>query len=718
MKKIVLFFILIVFILSSCGYFNLFYNAKKYYNKKNYEISKEKCEKILKDPDLKYLHDDANFLLAKIKKDTDKNSEALYYLKEIVTNYPESKYYDKSVKLIVEIYYYNNEAKKIYEFLTNIKKSYRTGLVKYYYAKSLFNLKKIDSFTSIVKTLPKKGEKNIELWALYSFQTKNYQEFNNFVKLLNSDTKKKLLSNLYFKSFNKKIFNTYLDNTAKYKFINSLLYPEINFNNLDSYSNKISNLSPVKQINLYIYLLENALEKKLFEKAHKLASNIKVLKEKYFQSSNIEEYILRLNKSFVKYNELPENWIKIFTDNKNFYLFSENDTSLKLYILEDSVWSKLTMINTPESLPDNYNIVWDKTYKRWIFLEPNTDKFITLERKNYNWDSITLEGDSLSDIPETEIINNKNLLFLFYKMTKITKLEIESDTIKIKDLNIIGYIPSLKEYSIITNQSTDSFILLGGEENGIKNNNAYVFNCINSNKWNNIIVKSNLDLQNNVIKSFYYKENKNIIFSWNENNLEKINNAYFLNYDKSNYIIDINEFNNNPTFFDNYYEFDYLGKIKEMTFFNYRDPNTSYNDLFLLKIDLNINSFKRHKSAESSFTSISEINNKIYYKKIEEIIKNLNIINNSNLSKKRIAEIYLIYFEKPKIAEQYYYEYLQNNPNDKKIFYTLGYLNYEYLNNLKKAEDYFKSFLLLEDPKTELYKNTQKYLEIIKNKKN
>src|SRR6056297_2716618 len=163
MRKIVLFFILIVFILSSCGYFNLFYNAKKYYNKKNYEISKEKCEKILKDPDLKYLHDDANFLLAKIKKDTDKNSEALYYLKEIVTNYPESKYYDKSVKLIVEIYYYNNEAKKIYEFLTNIKKSYRTGLVKYYYAKSLFNLKKIDSFTSIVKTLPKKGEKNIEL---------------------------------------------------------------------------------------------------------------------------------------------------------------------------------------------------------------------------------------------------------------------------------------------------------------------------------------------------------------------------------------------------------------------------------------------------------------------------------------------------------------------------------------------------------------------------
>src|SRR6056297_44978 len=474
MKKIVLFFILIVFILSSCGYFNLFYNAKKYYKSNNFNLSEEKCNKIINDPGLKYLHDDAYFLLAQIKEKTNRDTEAIYYLKKIVKQYPQSKHVENSINKIVEIYFGNDQNEKIYEFLKNLNNYTQTNIVNYYYAKTLFRLKKYEEFVRIVKNLPKNKTRNKELWALYYYHKKKYSNFSKIIQSFQDEKKNSFILNLFFKTFNKYIAKNYIKNYPKYKFINHILLPKINFNDIIKYKNEISQLSNTQKINFYTYLLEKAITNEMFQISENLALNINLIKEEISPSRKKSKYRLILKKNFINYKELPSNWQKIFSDGteNNFYLFSKNtesNTELELYKLENSRWTKITMNSPPSNLPDKHLIIWDKNYKRWIFLEPNNSQILILDRKNYSWDTLKIEGPLLSSIPEYKPIKKENQIYLFFGLSNISNIEIEEDLLKTKKLKILGYPPSLKNYLLIPFQQKNSFIILGGKENGIKN---------------------------------------------------------------------------------------------------------------------------------------------------------------------------------------------------------------------------------------------------------
>ncbi len=109
MKK----YILIIFLLTGCVYFNTFYNAKEYYEKAiesttpNHNLldkSIQKCEKIIKyHPTSKYVPD-AIFLIGKCFLEKEEYEHAMCKFKELITYYPEHSLADKSQLELGRVY--------------------------------------------------------------------------------------------------------------------------------------------------------------------------------------------------------------------------------------------------------------------------------------------------------------------------------------------------------------------------------------------------------------------------------------------------------------------------------------------------------------------------------------------------------------------------------------------------------------------------------------
>jgi tetratricopeptide (TPR) repeat protein len=99
MKKTLLVFLLF----SGCVYYNTFYNAKKYYDEKNYNKSIEKCKKTLeKHRDSKYA-DDALFIMGKSYYNLQNFDEARTSFKRLIESFPASPFRDESYLFLGKI---------------------------------------------------------------------------------------------------------------------------------------------------------------------------------------------------------------------------------------------------------------------------------------------------------------------------------------------------------------------------------------------------------------------------------------------------------------------------------------------------------------------------------------------------------------------------------------------------------------------------------------
>jgi TolA-binding protein len=100
MKQTLLVFFLF---LSGCIYYNTFYNAKKYYDDKNYSKSIEKCKKTLdKHGNSKYA-DDALFIMGKSYYNLKNFDEAKASFKRLIEAFPASPFRDESYLFLGKI---------------------------------------------------------------------------------------------------------------------------------------------------------------------------------------------------------------------------------------------------------------------------------------------------------------------------------------------------------------------------------------------------------------------------------------------------------------------------------------------------------------------------------------------------------------------------------------------------------------------------------------
>ncbi len=727
-KKIYIWFFIIAIVLlfNGCGYFNLFYNAKKYYNQGNYKKSKEKCKKIIADQDYKHLHDDSYFILGNIHYNMKENNKAYLYYEKIVNNYKDSKYYIKSLTKMIKILINNNNFQKAYSFYNehiteNMEKEKQ---LKYIYAELLIELNFYKEYKSYLESISQKDSDFPVLWAYYYYKEKNFENLFNIIKQIEPTKKKqKLILALYTKDFNYKLFNRYYKNKQKYAFLEDLLYPEINIKNIEKYYDLINKLSNNLRTKLIQEFLFKAIRTNKYDKAGQLTALFTSIKKQKEMSENTQiEYSVNLQNNFKKYRDLPNKWDYLIHDNRDYYLIEKTSSKWYLYALKNNIWREISMKASPSTYPSNFIPVWDENHKRWLFLEFGTSKIHYLTRDNFKWDTITLEGETIENISKENVFIDNDTIYLFYKLSKIYQIKIkDNNLLSMEEFDIKGSSPDLKEYTFIPNLKNNQFIVVGGRKNEIKNFNAYILNYNQTPlKWQTAYLNSDLNFFENTVKTFN-SQNNNLIISWQNNNPDQINNIYTWNYNRKEKIITVQKCMNTPETVDDFFEYQYLFENKNQFHLYYQDPDVSYNNLKLLNIKFNLNSSNITKEIDDETRSsflIESLSGAISDSYFNDIIYGLEkILQTKNITQKEIGDIYLIYFKMPKEAQNFYKSALRDNPNDIKLLYALGYLHFKHLKNYQKALEYFNDFKEKASESNIYIQDAKKFIDYIKSKK-
>ncbi|TYB30644.1 MAG: tetratricopeptide repeat protein [Candidatus Mcinerneyibacterium aminivorans] len=727
MKKLYFIFIslILLLIITSCGYFNLFYNAKKYYREGNYERSKQKCNKIISDEDLSHLHDDSYFILGNIYYDMGDNKKAYFYYEKIIKNYPDSKHYLNSLTNIMQILVNNKKYQRAYNFYNNTLEGKPNKRLKYLYAETLIKLNYNAEFEKYIQSNADKKDDFPVLWSYYYYENKNFTNLFSTIELIKSNkVKSKFIQTLFIKDFYYKIFKKYYKNSNKYKFLKNILYPEVEISQIDKYYDKISSLNFELRNGLYSVLLSHALEKEQFKEAKQLGSLlVSSQKSKARKKERNFEYSAEIKSSFQTYKDLPDNWSLLLHDSTDPYLIEQISSSdWRLYALEDEIWQEKSMNNPPATFPSNYVVVWDKINKRWIFLEFDSSQIYALNKDNFRWETLKLENGVLDNIAKENVFIENNFIYLFYKLSKIYRIEIESnDILTLEQLDIKGIVPDLKEYTFLFNKKDNLFMALGGKENDIRNYNGYILNYIKDPpKWENVYLESDLNFYENTIK-YLEAGSRQILISWPNNNTKNINGLYLFDYSRQDNFLKINKCINIPKTVDDFFEYAHLFTRYQNVYFYYRDPNISYNNLKILKTNFQINSstVKEEKNEDEELLSLTDaLINDISNDNIKKIVSGINkILEEDALSEKKKAEIYLSYFNMPEKAYNYYKKALDENPKNPKLLYALGYLNMKYLKNYSGAESYFREFLDYASEENPHIEEVQKYINQLPNQK-
>ena len=204
MRKISVIPLLFIFFLSSCAYFNTFYNAKKYFNEAEKEYAKthritpkerreyekviEKCSKILEFyPDSKYV-DDALYLMAISYLRIGNRHKARRKFEELFKFFPNSKYVPKAKVEYARLLIESGKPEVAREML---KQSSKTTLEEatLLLARSLALEGKCDKalveLTPLLNRKKLSEDKRIDallLAAKCSYKTKKYQDAIKYLK--------------------------------------------------------------------------------------------------------------------------------------------------------------------------------------------------------------------------------------------------------------------------------------------------------------------------------------------------------------------------------------------------------------------------------------------------------------------------------------------------------------------------------------------------------
>ena len=710
MKKVVLILLLFATVFfSGCAYFNTFYNAKRAFKEKQYELSKEKCKKIVANPKWKTLHDDAYFLLGEIALESGDYSEAFYYFSKIKEEFSDSKYYlsavNKMIFLLKREKRYNDAYLLVKKLLSkkNAEGLYET------YAEILYKLKYKKEFSAFVRN--KKIKNPVILAFYYHLFDEDDKVFVQIDKIKNQEIVKKLVKQFYFEKPNKKYFSLLKHYFPKHQFLEKLFSSKSDYITLVEENENINTLSFYEQLLLYKSLFHFYLNReKLNAAKYALLKYKEILKKDQTNRDNFI-YTFSATEDFKKYTKLPENWKYVLFNGRNYFLFTDKFEFYRLN--SQNEWEVKNSVNFPKEFPKNAIILRDNWNKRWIFVDFSKREWQTFNDK-YEWDTIKLEGDELSRVPKENIfIFDKKIVF-FYGLDKIAVLTLGKDIFSVKEKYIDGYIPPINGYKIIPFVLQKTLFILGGKNGDLYNYTGYYLNPFDDElKWKDAIVKNNKDLSSYGLKSFQYLSQR-ILMAFDKVKDNKPVALFYLIFDKKEKVFYLEDTKPLPHLPDNIFEYNFLDKKFNKFSFYYKNNDISYNDLILLEVRFNLQTKKKVVLNNNKRKGNLDTDGLMMDLSVSDMNNLLALYRDKNMNYRHIADIYLADFGMYKLALKYYKLYLKNNPHDVDVLYAIFYINYRYLNKMDEAKKYLKILSSMEINDKNIKENIKKFKKKIK----
>lgn len=161
-KSVILSFLLAIILISGCAYYNIFFNAKRYYNKGYEATKKNRTDKVN-------------------STETQNYQKAVEKSATLIQEYPDSKWVDDAIMLMGKSYYYQQSylkaERKFYELITHYPESEYVLEAKLWQAKTKVALEEFKEaevqFAQLLEQdLPKdlRGEASLYLGELYEEQ--------------------------------------------------------------------------------------------------------------------------------------------------------------------------------------------------------------------------------------------------------------------------------------------------------------------------------------------------------------------------------------------------------------------------------------------------------------------------------------------------------------------------------------------------------------------
>lgn len=708
----------LVFLLAGCGYYNTFYNARRAYEKKQYDVAQKKCESILSKKSQQWLHDDALYLQGLISFEQQKYTEALYYFEKIHTDFSDSNMVNLSRKKIIEIYFLQQQFSKAYNYIkTQFEKDPSRENVDFY-ARILYLLGYEKELEGFVRQYTVSSQQGVRYWAYYFHLTKQTSKLTHLISEIKEiPFQQQIVEELYFTSFDLLLWEKYLKNNNSFNPYAILYMKTVDISDVDLFlSNKT--VGNERKIAVLEKVLESCVVNENF-----LVAKYAIIKLKNLQSGNSTsdesnganvQFSISIDQLF----DQPSDWQHVFTNGTFFYLITDKQ---EVYKVVKRKWERQPTLNTPPKLEADTFTYWDAMFQRWIFFAPNSQerRLNVLYFADMQWDTIRLDNNSLPLFSQDSFYLFQNNAYIFYSSNRIMKLSFEKDRVVADLIEISGYIPPITGYVTLYLPPKGMLILIGGKMGEADNPLAYSLSLHSEiPQWKECFSSVSLDWNSYTVKTLLSSTGTLLTFWKSEIQTQTGNKELFKSYSVG-FIDGMVEIKENMTPLKmpvETLEYTLLNHRYIPLIYFYKDTKTNFSNIKFIRTSLSFVSTNIQKTDESTTTITTALSKAktIDYDATLSIIEHLaQLIAATPRDDRKIGDIYLYDLKMPQKALQLYLKEYESSKSPL-LLYGIGYIYYYYLQNNSKAKEYWEMFLQTDYDDILLRQRAEEFLKIIK----
>jgi len=701
-KRILLTFpVLLFLLLSGCGYYNTFYNAKKYFEKNDYKASLEKCDKILAGEKYKSLHDDALFLKARIFHKTGEGEKAVEYYSKLLNRPAGSKYQEKAREALFALYVSGGDYQNAYALYSLLREEDRTPEMDLIFAKLLYLLQYTEELVSLGRDYGTSTDIGREI-ALYAALSGGEREkAGQLLKAFDDTTRSQYLARIFFLMTCDSFFVPFMSPMMqeRYRAPIEVLTPGGDTGSFQAVLDQIDELGQNEQQFLLRGLFRLFVEQERFYEAKMALLKMDTLTDSEKASVPTMAMVMNMNKA-VTYSDLPVNWKGYLTDGRNHYLYTDD---YEIYQLIKGRWEKINAALPPEGIEENTITVWDGLNKRWLFITGGKEEWFALNIRDFSWDTILLEGDDFPRILPERLYYHNRRLYYFAGIDSFYVGEIRgNDKITVEKIEVKGWLPQVSGYTVLDFTRLGHLVIIGGKEGDINNTMAYTLDITDPNpSWKEQYAAAPVVLADYVLTSYNAGRYK-ILLLWDPlQEYKEPAKALLADFQTSTERLTLIDVPKTPDVVKDFFEYEIAGEYGNDTIITYRDPNTSFNSLLLAVMSTNV----RQQSLKDDFRMGNESRPGGEEETIQDILMHnpdreispdelLPVINALDQLKSagggnllKAGELYLDAGFYRKAAEAYA-QALESDPEDNRLLYALAYIHYRYLKDPEASREY------------------------------
>lgn len=700
-RSLLLFTLLVLFLLTGCGYYNTFYNAKKYYEKNDYKTSLEKCDKILSGEKYKALHDDALFLKARIYHKTGDREKAVKYYSLLLERPAESEYQEKARGALFTLYSSGGDYQNAYTLYSQVDKENRTPEMDVAFAKLLYLRKYAGELESLSQDYGTSTDIGREIALYASLLRGDRRRAEELLKAFEDPEKSQYLARIFFLLTCDSFFVPFMSSgiQERYKAPVEVLTPGGDTASFQAVLDEIDRLGQKDQRFLLRGLFRLFVEQGRLYEAKMALLKMESLSGSQDSSAPTMALIVNTNKP-VAYSDLPTDWKGYLTDGRGHYLYTEK---YEVYQLVKGRWEKINAALPPEGIEEYSITVWDALNKRWLFIAEGKEEWFALNINDFSWDTIFLEGDDLPRLLPERLYYHNRKLYYFDSIGSFFVGDIRGrDKVTVEKIEVKGWLPQVSGYTILDFTRLGRLVLVGGKEGDINNTMAYTLHINDPDpSWKEQYAAAPVVLADYVLTSFDAGRYK-ILLLWDPlQEYEKPAKALLADFQSSTERLSLIDVPKTPEVVEDFFEYETAGDYGSDTIITYRDPDTTFNSLLITVMSTNVrqqtlaDDFRmgngpRSEVKEENLQDIllQDPEKEVFPEEMLPVINALDQLDSGGVNNPRKAgDLYLDagFYEKAALS---YAEALEEEPGDNRLLYALAYVHFRYLKEPEKSREF------------------------------